>query len=150
MADADLADRVRVLELEAALWKLPHVYARALDSRDKATLSDLFTPDALFERPPKPQRDYEAICGIPDELDSRYLRTYHAVFNQTFEIEGSHATGEVYCIAHHMYANHDNVGTSYDLRIRYQDRYLLGEDDRWRFTYRCVLIDGRQIVPIVL
>ncbi|MGE0304362.1 MAG: nuclear transport factor 2 family protein [Acidimicrobiia bacterium] len=149
-SETELADRVLRLEREAALLRLPHVYAQAIDRRDRTTLGDLFTTDAVFERPPKPTRDYNSICAIPDELESRYLRTYHAVYNQTFEIDGTTATGEVYCIAHHMFANHDDFGASYDLRIRYQDRYVLGADDRWRFTYRCVLVDGRQVIPVVL
>jgi hypothetical protein len=56
----------------------------------------------------------------------------------------------VYRIAHHIHANHDDVGSSYDIRIRCQDRYLLGADDRWRVTHRLGLVDARQIVPVVL
>lgn len=138
---------------EWALAKLPHVYARALDRKDKATLADLFTPDATFERHPRPTRTYTDICAIPDELSEKYRTTFHAVFNQTVELDPADpdaATGEVYCIAHHMYDGPDGQGLSNDVRIRYQDRYRRGGDGRWRFCFRRVVVDGRTIGPVTI
>jgi ketosteroid isomerase-like protein len=138
---------------EWALAKLPHVYARALDRRDKEALAELFTGDATFERWPRPTRDFAGIVAIPDELSTKYRSTFHAVFNQTVELDADdpdRATGEVYCLAHHMYDGPDGQGLSNDVRIRYQDRYRRGADGHWRFSFRRVVVDGRTIGPVTI
>jgi ketosteroid isomerase-like protein len=135
---AGAAPELQQLASEWALSKVPHIYAQAIDRRDRATLAELFTKDAVFVMPGI-VHPYDWILSIPEALQARYTKTYHAVFNQTINLEGDTASGELYCIAHHMYTD-DGQDFSNDVRLRYQDRYRLGDDGRWRFTYRRVII----------
>jgi hypothetical protein len=123
---------------EWALSKLPHLYAQAIDRRDSAALAELFTRDAVFVMPGI-VHSYDWIMALPQALQVRYSKTYHAVFNQTLTLDGNTASGELYCIAHHMYSE-NGQDLSNDVRLRYQDRYRLGDDGRWRFSYRRVII----------
>ena len=139
-----------LLRREAELLKLPHVYARALDRCQTEIFSDLFTKDAVFERTGKSLRFYAEICQIPSILAVKYHSTFHAVFNQVFDIKDQSATGEVYCIAHHLFKGLEGHDQSLNLLIRYSDRYEFGNDGRWRFKARKVVVDGQQIVPILI
>lgn len=146
-APTDLAD----LRHQWELWQLPYRYAQALDRRDRTTIADLFTRDAVFERANRETRSYDGICGLIDEIAKKYDSTFHAVLNQTRSVYGLDAEGEVYCIAHHLYRAHDDrVGLSHDLRIRYQDLYRFCDDGRWRFTRRKVLVDSRSVHQVVV
>jgi hypothetical protein len=127
---------------EWALSKLPHLYAQAIDRRDRAALAELFTRDAVFVSNLEVVQPHAWIMALPESLQQRYFKTYHAVFNQTLTLDGETASGELYCIAHHMYSEGDQVFSN-DVRIRYQDRYRLGEDSRWRFTFRRVVVVAR-------
>jgi hypothetical protein len=127
---------------EWALSKLPHLYAQAIDRRDRAGLAELFTKDAVFVSNLEVVQPYDWIMALPESLQQRYVKTYHAVFNQTLTLDGNTASGELYCIAHHMYSEHGQ-DLSNDVRLRYQDRYRLGDDGRWRFTFRRVVVVAR-------
>jgi len=132
----DLAD-------EAAIRKLALRYAWAVDNRDPDALQALFTRDVVFERPPLPVRGYDDIRATPARHAKLYRATFHGVLNHLIELDGDTATGEVYCIAHHMVENPNNIGTGYDMRIRYEDRYRRCEDGKWRMNARRVNVLSR-------
>jgi hypothetical protein len=135
---------------EIQLLKLPHLYARALDRCQTDVIRDIFTRDAVFERAGKPTRVYSEICEIPNILASKYHSTFHAVYNQVFEIEKDIAIGEVYCIAHHLSNGPQGHGQSYNLLIRYSDRYEFGADGKWRFQKRRLVVDGEYVTPMII
>jgi SnoaL-like domain len=74
----------------------------------------------------------------------RYPKTYHVLGQSTYEIDGDVATGEVYCMAHHLTPDpgaDPPAGTNYVMFIRYDDEYRAGADGEWRIADRRVLID---------
>ena len=77
---------------------------------------------------------------------ARYDKTFHMLGNARYDIADDTATGEVYCIAHHLAANpsrEDGAPTDHVMYIRYRDDY--GRDDHgWRIVERRVLVDWRE------
>ena len=66
---------------------------------------------------------------------------------------GDMATGEVYCVAHHMYEDfHQNKRLPFDLShnslIQYEDDYAR-IDGRWVFTRRRVITEARYVDQII-
>jgi hypothetical protein len=51
-----------------------------------------------------------------------FSATLHAVLNTYFEVDGDTGSGEVYCVANHVYEK-DGVEFKLDMGIRYEDRY---------------------------
>ena len=94
------------------------------------------------------------VLRIPSEQLARYKKTLHSVTTQRISLAGDRATGEVYCIAHHIYEDfHQNGRFPFDLShnfmIRYNDDYARN-DGRWVFTRRRVVTEARfvnQIIP---
>src|SRR5712671_4724158 len=92
-----------------ALRELSDRYGRAVDRRDAHSLAELFTDDAELsvhhpaeaEEPSRVRRGRAELTEIP-RLISRYRKTFHFVGNALYEIDGDTATGEVYCVAHHL------------------------------------------------
>jgi ketosteroid isomerase-like protein len=130
-----------------ALRRLVDRYASAVDRRDAVEFVDLFYPDAVLQvfyghdaaAPTTESRGHEALARIPTRLGDRYIQTFHFVGNFLCEIRGEEATGEAYCLAHHVNSS-PHGGTDYVMAIRYQDVYRRGADGEWRFTHRRVLV----------
>ncbi|WP_078311625.1 MULTISPECIES: nuclear transport factor 2 family protein [unclassified Mycobacterium] len=133
-------DRLAIQDLVAR-------YARAADSRDLEELVALFSAEAELVRPPALLRkgDVAVLCGRQAIADSIVAAlkplhaTYHLLGQQTATVNGDTATGEVYCMAHHIYvrgtdgnrdAFHDNV-----MAVRYLDTYERGPAG-WVFSRR--------------
>lgn len=133
-------DRLAIQDLVAR-------YARAADSRDVEELVALFSVEAELVRPPAllPKGDAAVLRGRQAIADSIVAAlkplhaTYHLLGQQTATVNGDTATGEVYCMAHHIYLRgtdgnrdsfHDNV-----MAVRYHDTYERGPAG-WVFTRR--------------
>lgn len=128
-------DRLAIQDLVAR-------YASAADRRDVDTLVGLFSTDAELVRPPALLRrgDSAALQGRQAIADSIVAAlaplhaTYHLLGQQSAIVNGDTATGEVYCMAHHIYLrgdeHRDNV-----LAVRYLDTYER-EPTGWVFTRR--------------
>ena len=135
---AGVADRLALLDLSYA-------YARNADRIDAEALGALFVTDGVLriinrgaEDTPMERTGRVNIVTAIKRLD-RYEKTFHMVGNHYFEIAGDTATGEVYCIAHHVQgeqgAKRDHV-----MMIRYHDRYQR-DPDGWRFAERELHVD---------
>lgn len=117
-------------------------YAVAADRRDREELVSLFSENAELVRPAALLRKGEdaALTGREAIADSIVAAlkplhaTYHLIGQQTVNITGGTASGEVYCMAHHIYLRgeeyRDNV-----MAVRYLDDYERGPAD-WVFTRR--------------
>jgi uncharacterized protein (TIGR02246 family) len=126
-----------------ALRGLVDAYAHSVDARDADRFAGLFAPDGelvVFE----PEEAEPSISWRgPDELRevmkllSSYSTTFHLMANHTCEIDGDMATGEVYCLAHHL-TEEGAAGDNTLMVIRYRDRYAK-LDDAWRFARRDVM-----------
>jgi hypothetical protein len=70
----------------------------------------------------------------------RYTRTFHFVGQSSYEIGDDEATGEVYCLAHHLTPDR-NGGTSYVMHMRYLDTYRRDGGGSWKFADRTAYVD---------
>lgn len=123
-------------------------YAIAVDERDPAALTALFTVDAEFVQPPTLTRGAgevvtvgadaitEAILGAVAHL----IGTHHAVHQVVVDVAGDTSTGVVYCQAHHLYRDRDGRGHDHAVTIRYRDTYRR-VGGRWLIARRELVVD---------
>lgn len=128
------------------LRQLAAHYARAVDQRDRQGFLDVFTNDGrlrVFYRADATEPDTELVgpdrLGGVVEAIQRFQRTFHFVGNSTYSIDGSTATGDVYCIAHHL-TPQENPDSDYVMHIRYADTYRMDDDGTWRIATRDVRV----------
>jgi hypothetical protein len=136
-----------------ALRELSDRYARAVDRRDVGSFVELFTDDAELsihdpaeaEAPSRVRRGRAELSEVP-RLIARYPKTFHFVGNCLYEIGDDAASGEIYCVAHHLIDDPVAV-TARVMVIRYLDDYQRGDDARWRISRRRVLVDWTETHP---
>src|SRR5262245_25544706 len=128
------------------LRSLAEQYARGVDRHDDVDgFVGLFLPDAVIEIYDPSDADEprvvpsERIARIPQSIQ-RYDRTFHFLGQSTYDIGEGEATGEVYCIAHHLTPD-QHGGTNYVMYIRYQDTYRTDADGAWKFAHRRLRVD---------
>jgi hypothetical protein len=122
-------------------------YGIAVDDRDAEAYAALFVPDgsltvyAFGSATPTAEYRGDGLVELIAFVE-RYPLTLHVVGNHVCRIDGDAATGQTYCVAHHLRAD----GSPMTLVARYRDRYALTADG-WRFASRaCRLLwreDGR-------
>lgn len=130
------------------LRQLVCAYPRAMDRRDYATLELLFTADAKYDIPHLKisyANRNQIVEGM--RLIEQFEKTYHTICNHTFEIKGTDASGEVYCIASHFSPDGKGGTNKYDMGIRYQDRYAK-EGDTWLFAQRELVLDWENTITL--
>ena len=137
---SEAADRLAVRELVEA-------YARCADRRDAKGQMALFTEDTHFvvymdAKDPTPSQELhsrEALAPVFDELN-KYAATQHFVGQSTImTLAGDRATGEAYCMAHHLSVN----GQERQLMVaalRYSDVFRK-IDGAWLFAERRLYVD---------
>jgi ketosteroid isomerase-like protein len=138
-----VTDALGALADRLALRELVDRYASAVDARDADAFADLFTPDAVLavyetegEDPVVEYRGHAALRKVMGLLRF-YSATFHLMANHRCEIGASEATGETYCIAHHL-TEAAGAATDLVMYIRYRDAYARTADG-WRFARRDVL-----------
>jgi hypothetical protein len=149
----------------AALRDLAERYAAGVDQRDAELFLSAFRPDAsLLVFNPSDASDPSARRGLDElatviTLVARHHRTYHLIGNSRYEVAGDEATGEVYCVAHHVdsadpadpadradLADRADRASDHVMYIRYRDEYRR-EGDSWRIAERRVLVDWTATLP---
>ena len=140
---AEAADRLAIRELVEA-------YAHCADRRDAKGQMSLFTADTHFvvymnAQDPKPSMELhsrEALAPVFADLN-KYDATTHFVGQSTiFTLTGDRATGEAYCLAHHVTVN----GAKRTLMIaslRYLDTFVK-MDGAWLFAERLLYVDWQE------
>jgi ketosteroid isomerase-like protein len=136
----EAADRLAIRELVEA-------YAHSADRRDAMGQMSLFTTDTHFvvymnAKDPKPSQELhsrEALAPVFADLN-RYDATTHFVGQSTiFTLKGDRATGEAYCLAHHVTVEggkrHLMVAS-----LRYLDTFAK-IDGAWLFAERLLYVD---------
>jgi hypothetical protein len=142
VTSADHLDELGSIE---ELRSLATDYGLTVDDRDGDRFAQLFVEDGELVVPKYPEdlrpvitrSGHEALRKIPDGL-RRYDRTFHQISNHRYELDGSHATGTVLCVAHHVsFGPEAGVGGGTDLVwfIRYNDSYRR-TDAGWKFVRR--------------
>jgi ketosteroid isomerase-like protein len=140
---AEQADRLAIRELFDA-------YARCADRRDADGQKALFTEDTHFvvymdgqgSAPSQVLDGREALAPVFDDLN-RYQATMHFNGQSTIVLEGDGATGESYCIAHHLFTDGDErkLMVAY---LRYRDTFAR-IDGAWLFSERNLYVDWTEI-----
>ena len=136
----EAADRLAIRELVEA-------YAHCADRRDAKGQMALFTEDTHFlvymnAKDPKPSQELhsrEALAPVFTELN-KYESTTHFVGQSTiFTLTADRATGESYCLAHHVIVD----GGKRRLMVaslRYLDTFVKMEG-AWMFAERLLYVD---------
>ena len=136
----EAADRLAIRELVEA-------YAHCADQRDAKGQMALFTDDTHFvvymnAKDPKPSQELhsrQALAPVFADLN-RYAATMHFLGQTTIlTLTGDRATGEVYCMAHHLTID----GKKRSLMIaalRYADTYVKREG-AWLYAERLLYVD---------
>ncbi len=144
-AVAAVADVAAAVADRLALLDVAYAYARFADRIDAESLGGLFVEDGVLRilRPrggvaPVERVGRAEIISAIKRLD-RYQSTFHLVGNHYYEIDGDEATGEVYCVAHHVQGEPDER-SDHVMMIRYVDRYRR-EPDGWRILERELHVD---------
>jgi hypothetical protein len=130
-----------------ALRELVEAYAHCADRRDAKGQMSLFTTDTHFvvymdAKDPNPSQELnsrEALAPVFADLD-QYAATMHFVGQSTiFTLNGGRATGEAYCIAHHLMVDGEKrrLLVAY---LRYLDTFAQ-IDGTWLFAERLLYVD---------
>jgi ketosteroid isomerase-like protein len=141
-----IADRLAIRELVDA-------YAYCADRRDAAGQMALFTEDTDFlvymdSSNPTPTQHIQgrtALAPVFDELNT-YEATTHFNGQSTTVLDGDHASGVAYCLAHHVKVD----GSERSLMIaaiRYLDTYVK-HDGIWYFSQRKLMVDWTETRPL--
>jgi hypothetical protein len=135
----ELADRLAIRELVDA-------YAHCADRRDADGQLALFTKDTVFyvfmdsrsSEPTYVLQGREALAPVFADLN-KYRATTHFNGQCTIRLGGDSATGETYCIAHHLTEAGDKR-TLMIASIRYLDEFAK-QDGVWLFAERKLMVD---------
>jgi SnoaL-like domain len=140
ISPTEAADRLAIRELVEA-------YARRADRRDARGQMALFTPDTHFvvfmnAKDPKPSQELhsrEALAPVFADLN-KYDATTHFVGQSTiFTLTSERATGEAYCLAHHVTVNGGKRRLML-ASLRYLDTFVK-LDGAWLFSERLLYVD---------
>jgi SnoaL-like domain len=134
------ADRLAIRELVEA-------YAHCADRRDATGQMSLFTADTHFvvymnAKDPTPSmelRSREALAPVFADLN-KYDATTHFIGQSTIlTLTNNRATGEAYCLAHHVTVAGDKRRLMV-ASLRYLDTFAK-IDGVWRFSERLLYVD---------
>src|SRR6202012_1800237 len=140
ISPAEAADRLAIRELVEA-------YAHCADRRDATGQMALFTVDTHFvvymdARDPKPSQELhsrEALAPVFADLN-QYEATTHFLGQRTiFTLTGERATGEAYCLAHHVIVEAEKRRLMV-ASLRYLDTFVKIDGD-WLFAERRLYVD---------
>ncbi len=140
ISSSEAADRLAIRELVEA-------YAHCADSRDAKGQMSLFTPDTHFvvfmnAKDPTPSEELhsrEALAPVFADLN-KYDATTHFVGQSTiFSLTRDRATGEAYCLAHHITVEGGKRRLML-ASLRYLDTFVKS-DGVWLFSERLLYVD---------
>jgi SnoaL-like domain len=129
-----------------AIRALVDAYAHCADRRDADGQKALFTEDTHFvvymdgegTEPSQELNGRDALTPVFADLN-RYEATTHFNGQSTIALAGGRATGETYCLAHHLFTE----GGERRLMVaslRYRDAFVK-RDGAWLFAERKLYVD---------
>jgi hypothetical protein len=140
------------LAIKAELRALAEGYASGADRRDPDSYVSVFVPDGRLRvyrgdstEPSSVLVGHEELMRVPAML-AGYAKTFHLLGQSIYEIGDGGATGEVYCMAHHLTAE-TNGATDYVMHIRYDDIYHPDADGNWKIADRRVNVEWTETRP---
>jgi ketosteroid isomerase-like protein len=146
VSPAEAADRLAIRELFDA-------YAHCADRRDAEGQMALFTEDTRFlvymdatsDEPTQELHGRQSLAPVFDNLNT-YTTTTHFNGQSTVSVDGDGATGESYCLAHHLSTGDDGQRTLMIASIRYLDEFVK-ENGNWFFAERRLMVDWTETRP---
>jgi len=140
ISPSEAADRLAIRELVEA-------YAHCADRRDAKSQMSLFAPDTHFvvfmkAKDPKPSQELhsrEALAPVFADLNKYAVTTHFLGQSTIFTLTSDRATGEAYCLAHHVTVD----GGKRRLMVaslRYLDTFVK-LDGAWLFSERLLYVD---------
>ncbi|WP_067676762.1 nuclear transport factor 2 family protein [Nocardia miyunensis] len=140
LSPQEAADRLAIRELVDA-------YAHCADRRDAKGQRELFTTDTHFvvymdatsAEPTQDLHGRDALIPIFENLNT-YTATTHFNGQSTVDLDGDRATGESYCIAHHVFSDEAGQRKLMIASIRYLDQFVK-QDGEWLFAERRLMVD---------
>jgi hypothetical protein len=140
ISPAEAGDRLAIRELVEA-------YAHCADRRDAKGQMSLFTPDTHFvvfmnAKDPTPSQELhsrEALAPVFADLNKYHATTHFVGQSTIFTLTSDRATGEAYCLAHHITVD----GRKRRLMLaslRYLDTFVK-LDGAWLFSERILYVD---------
>jgi hypothetical protein len=140
ISPAEAGDRLAIRELVEA-------YAHCADRRDAKGQMSLFTPDTHFvvfmnAKDPTPSQELhsrEALAPVFADLNKYHATTHFVGQSTIFTLTSDRATGEAYCLAHHITVD----GRKRRLMLaslRYLDTFVK-LDGAWFFSERILYVD---------
>jgi hypothetical protein len=145
ISPGEQADRLAIRELVDA-------YAQCADRRLAEEQKALFTQDTHFvvymggqgTEPTQVIDGREGLTPVFQDLN-RYETTQHFNGQSTIELDGDRATGETYCIAHHLFTESGERKLML-AHLRYGDTFIkLG--GVWLFAARDLYVDWIETKP---
>ena len=140
ISQQEAADRLSIRELIEA-------YAHCADRRDAKGQMSLFTADTHFvvfmnakdSTASQELHSREALAPVFADLN-KYAATTHFVGQSTIlTLKSDQATGEVYCLAHHVTVEGENRRLMV-ASLRYLDTFVKVDGD-WLFAERLLYVD---------
>ena len=139
ISPGEAADRLAIRELVEA-------YAYCADRRDAGQMS-LFTPDTHFvvymdAKNPTPSQELhsrEALAPVFADLNKYDATTRFVGQSTILTLTGDRATGEAYCLAHHVTLD-DGKRRLMVATLRYLDTFAK-DDGAWLFAERLLFVD---------
>lgn len=139
LSPTEVADRLAIRELIEA-------YAHCADRREAEGQKALFTEDTHFvvymngagTEPTEDLHGSEALTPVFAAL-KQYEVTMHFNGQSTVALDGDRATGETYCIAHHVFTvdGERKIMLAY---LRYLDTFMK-QGGNWRFAERSLYLE---------
>jgi hypothetical protein len=136
----EAADRLAIRELVEA-------YAHCADRRDAKGQMALFTQDTHFvvfmnakdSTPSQELHSREALAPVFADLNKYDATTHFVGQSSIFTLASDRATGEAYCLAHHVTVDGENRRLMV-ASLRYYDTFVK-TDGAWLFAERQLYVD---------
>jgi len=140
ISPGEAADRLAIRELI-------ETYAHCADRRDAKGQMSLFTPDTHFvvfmnAKDPTPSQELhslEALAPVFADLNKYHATTHFVGQSTIFTLTSDRATGETYCLAHHITVDGDKRRLML-ASLRYLDTFVKW-DGAWLFSERLLYVD---------
>jgi SnoaL-like domain len=137
-----------------AIRDLVDAWAHCADRRKPHDQAALFIADCtvtVYQGDPASNEPVQCLRGHAEMAEAfKVLDTYDATthFNcqSTVSLDGDRATGETYCLAHHV-KSEDGQATLLIIFIRYLDTFIR-QSATWRFGERTLIIDWADQRPL--
>ena len=146
LSPQEAADRLAIRELVDA-------YAHCADRRDAKGQMSLFTEDTRFlvfmdstaAEPTQELHGRDSLAPVFDNLNT-YAVTMHFNGQSTIDLDGDRASGESYCLAHHLTIGEDGIRSMMVASIRYLDQFVK-QAGRWLFAERRLMVNWTETRP---